>query len=337
MLIAGFDIGGTKCSVILADVKGEKIDFISRDEIPTEGNWKTIIDTLIEKISGSLHRFGLKQEDIKKAGISCGGPLDSKKGMIMSPPNLKGWDNVPICSYISEKLNVSASLMNDADACAVAEWKFGAGRGYENIIFLTFGTGLGAGLILNGRLYTGTNNMAGEVGHIRLSSEGPVGYGKRGSFEGFCSGGGIAQQAKTYFTEKLQMGLKCPLCPDFETVKELTAKDIVLAADRGDEDAIEILDRTGRYFGLGLSVLIDILNPEIIIAGGVFMRGHKHIEKSMAEVLEKEALALSLKHCKIVPSELNEKIGDYGAISAALCGLRHRGVQADLRHNVRGI
>ena len=119
----------------------------------------------------------LRSQQTAAVGISCGGPLDSKKGLILSPPNLPGWDNVPVTKLLSEALQVPAFLQNDADACAIAEWRFGAGQGCENMVFLTFGTGLGAGLILNGKLYQGASGMAGEVGHLRLFDNGHIGYG----------------------------------------------------------------------------------------------------------------------------------------------------------------
>ena len=125
----------------------------------------------------------------------------------MCPPNLPDWDNVPLVEMTEKRLGIKTILQNDANACAVAEWKFGAGRGTRNMVFLTFGTGMGAGLILDGRLYSGTNDMAGEVGHIRLAPKGPLGYGKKGSFEGFCSGGGIADLAKQTVLNKLSQGL----------------------------------------------------------------------------------------------------------------------------------
>ena len=122
--------------------------------------------------------------NLKRIGISCGGPLDSKKGMIYSPPNLPGWDKCLLQRYLQMKFGVETALQNDANACALAEWLMGAGRGTSNMVFLTFGTGMGGGLILNGRLYSGTNDLGGEVGHIRLAKDGPVGFGKAGSFEG---------------------------------------------------------------------------------------------------------------------------------------------------------
>ena len=164
----GIDIGGTKCAVVLGDekqiVKKIRFDTTSRDET-------------IDNIINAVDSMG-KADAI---GISCGGPLDSKRGIIMSPPNLPEWDDVHIVDMLTERFGIPAYLCNDANACALAEWKYGAGRGTENMVFLTFGTGLGAGLILGGRLYEGTSGMAGEVGHVRLSQFGPVGYGKMGS------------------------------------------------------------------------------------------------------------------------------------------------------------
>ena len=193
ILYAGVDIGGTKCAVTLGDDSGNilsKVKFETTDV-------KNTLNRISEEVS--------KLKNISSVGISCGGPLDSKRGIICSPPNLPKWDNVEICSLLKEVSGVPAFLQNDANACALAEWQYGAGKGCENMIFLTFGTGLGAGLILDGKLYSGTNDMAGEVGHIRLSPFGPVGFGKSGSFEGFCSGGGLKQigQNLTKFLLKL--------------------------------------------------------------------------------------------------------------------------------------
>lgn len=318
MYVIGFDIGGTKCAAILVYVSGGSVNFLERRQIATAGSWQSVLDKLISFAKGFIDCHSVDAEHLK-CGISCGGPLDSGKGLILSPPNLPGWDDVPICEYIKSKLNVSAVLMNDADACAVAEWKFGSGRGSSDMIFLTFGTGLGAGLILNGRLYSGANGMAGEVGHIRLSGKGPVGYNKQGSFEGFCSGGGIAKQAKTYI-EKLRVKGRTPLFAQDKDFDSITAKDVAEAANANDPDAVKIMNGVGKYFGKGLSVIIDILNPEIIVVGSIFVRCGHLIVKSMQKEIDKEALSRSAKVCKIVPAALSERIGDYGAVCAALAG-----------------
>ena len=151
MKILGFDIGGTKCAVMTANWDGKEIELLKKDKCQTDRSLTPtqIIDKLIAMADKILDG---KPEAI---GISCGGPLDSKKGVIMSPPNLPGWDNVEIVKQLEAHYGVPAHLQNDANACAVAEWKFGAGRGCRNVVFMTFGTGLGAGLILDGKLYSG--------------------------------------------------------------------------------------------------------------------------------------------------------------------------------------
>ena len=189
MYLLGFDIGGTKCAVITANYENGELELLARESIPTDRSVGPYV--MIDRLCALADTILKKRPEA--IGISCGNPMDSKRGVILSPPNLPGWDNVEIVRVLEERYGVHAYLQNDADACAIAEWRFGAGRGVQNMVFMTFGTGLGAGLILGGRLYSGTNGNAGEVGHIRLSPIGPVGYGKAGSWEGFCSGGGIAQ------------------------------------------------------------------------------------------------------------------------------------------------
>lgn len=211
----------------------------------------------------------------------------------------------------------SAYLLRDRTACARAEWQFGAGRGLRDIVFLTFGTGLGAGLILNGELYSGANGNAGEVGHIRLAEYGPVGYGKRGSFEGFCSGAGIAKIAREKITEKLQMGERPAICEGFAKLDSMTAKSLAQAAETGDSLAIEIYEESGKMLGLGLSVIVDIINPQAIIIGGVFSRSRELLWPHAEKVLRREALGASLNACKILTAELGENVGDYAALSVA--------------------
>ena len=308
----GFDIGGTKCAVCIGeDVKGELL-IKDKKIIPTDLSVSPY--EMIDRMCGLAEEM---TDKIDLIGISCGGPLSYEKGIIMSPPNLPGWDDVKIIEYLEERYGVNAYLENDANACAVAEWKYGAGCGCRNMIFMTFGTGLGAGLVLDGKLYRGANDMAGEAGHIRLDAFGPVGYGKAGSFEGFCSGGGIAQLGKIYAQEKMQMGKSVSFCKNYSELDTITAKSIAECANNGHEDAIEIYNTCGSMLGKGLSILIDILNPEIIVLGSIFQRSENLIRPKMQEVLKKECLRYSLDACTVVPAKLGDNIGDYAALSIA--------------------
>ncbi len=314
MYVLGFDIGGTKCAVITAEVSGGDIRLLKKEKCPTDLSVPP--EKMIEKLV--LMADGILERDPDAIGISCGGPLDSKKGIIMSPPNLTGWDNVAIVDIIEAHYSVRPKLQNDANACALAEWRFGAGRGCENMVFLTFGTGLGAGLILGGRLYEGTNGNAGEVGHIRLAPEGPVGFGKRGSFEGFCSGGGIAQLGLSMAQDARSNGKEPLYFKDGASQKDVSAASVANAARTGDETAREVYRESGRYLGRGLSVLIDILNPERIVIGSIFARSGDLLWEDAKREIEKEALGVSAACCEVVPAALGENIGDYAAIATAL-------------------
>lgn len=324
--VIGIDIGGTKCAVIFGRVdcegQNEKFEILERMHFATNdfNGPNQVIHKMIELIHELLEKNQLSSEQIAGIGISCGGPLDHVKGIIKSPPNLYGWDNVPIVKMIEDEFHIPTFIQNDANACALAEWKMGAARGYRNVIFLTYGTGLGAGLILNGQLYNGEDDMAGEVGHVRMTENGPVGYGKAGSFEGYCSGGGIAQVAQTKVLEKLQMGEKPAICPSLEQLDKLTAKSVADAAREGDPLALEIYETSGYYLGWGLAMLIDILNPEVIVIGSIFERSGDLLSKTMYQMIEKEALEISRKGCKILPAQLGDRIGDYAALSVAVHG-----------------
>lgn len=309
--LLGFDIGGTKCCASLGQYDGNRLIIRAKNMINTP-EYKTPEATLSQ-----LTKLAKQLSDgyaIEGIGISCGGPLDSEKGLLLSPPNLIGWDRVPIAEHFSKEFGVPATLQNDANAGAIAEWKFGAGQGYQDLIFLTFGTGIGAGLILNGQLYKGCSDTAGEVGHMRLEDYGPVGYGKSGSFEGFCSGTGIVQLAQTRLLELKQGGKHHPL----EAEHPLTAKAVFDHAKQGDPICLEICQVIGHMFGRGLSILIDILNPQAIIAGSIFSRNFDLLYPILCETLNKEALPVSRKRCKILPSALGESIGDMSALAAAL-------------------
>lgn len=284
----GIDIGGTKCAVVLGDENGKVLKKIRFATENFENTLKKIFDSVEE----------LWTDCVGAIGISCGGPLNSKTGVILGPPNLPGWDEVHITEMLTERFGVPAFLKNDADACAMAEWQFGAGKGHDNVIFLTFGTGMGAGLILNGKLYEGACGMAGEIGHVRLFDDGHIGYGKRGSFEGYCSGGGIAQY-----------GLG-------------TAAELAEGAATGNQEALDIWNQVGENLGRLLAILMDILNPEVIVIGSIYARSGNLMKEAMEQTIEREVLAPNRNACQVVAAELGESLGDVAALSVAIAGMK---------------
>ncbi len=300
-MLLGIDIGGTKCAVVSGDANGkikEKIKFSTAS-----------CEKTLEGIFEAVDRLGGGDA----IGISCGGPLDERRGIILSPPNLPGWDNIQIVDILEKRYGVPAAIRNDANACALAEWKFGAGKGCENMVFMTFGTGLGAGLILNGKLYSGSCGMAGEIGHIRLCEQGPAGYGKIGSFEGFCSGSGLFELGRSLAREYLQRGVS----PAFITNGDINGFSVASMADAarsGDKCAREVFDLCATMLGRGLAIISDMLDPEMIIIGSVFARCRDLLEEKALSVLRREALP---SNCIITVPALSESIGDVAALAVA--------------------
>lgn len=303
MYYLGIDIGGTKCAISVGKWFNEEITIEQRIEKPT----KTNPIEMFELFSYDIERW-IKEYNITFAGISCGGPLDSQKGVIISPPNLaKQWHGFEIVLHIEKRFGLKSKLENDANASAVAEWKFGAGKGSNNMIFMTFGTGLGAGLILDGKLYSGTNGNAGEIGHVRIEDKGPLAYGKEGSAEAFCSGGGIKSLAQVRAKEQ---GVVID--------EKITTKDIFEKARHGDSFCLSVITESAEKFAKVVSLLVDLFNPEIIVAGGVFMRNYDLFMSIIAPIVKKESLMDSYEVCKILPAKIGENIGDYAALAIAV-------------------
>lgn len=248
-------------------------------------------------------------------GVSCGGPLDRIRGIIQTPPNLPTWVDTPITSILQKEFTAICALQNDANAGAVAEHRFGAGKGAQNMVFLTMGTGMGAGIIVNGQLYHGASDLAGEIGHVRLTKSGPVGHNKAGSVEGWASGGGMAAIARIKIA---QCKTKSKISEVLKNDGTISAKDIAAAAYSGDALAKQIIRTCGKRLGAALAILIDVLNPERIVIGGLALRlGEDLLQPARAEI-KKEALAAAARDCEIVAAALGENIGDVAALCVAM-------------------
>ena len=302
-LLVGLDIGGTKCAVItgLMNEQGD-ITIEAREAFPTPKTQEEAIQHL-----GDLAEQMTAGREIAAIGISAGNPMDAEKGMLLNPPNLPGWTGISMTERMTQRFGAPARMENDANACALAEYRLGAGKGCTNMVFITFGTGFGAGLVLDGRLYRGTTGCAGELGHWRLSDDGPSGYGKLGSFEGFCSGGGMAQLAQTVALRYIQNGHP-PAYQQFDV------KTVAQAARAGDAAALEVFEICGSKLGQGLALVCDLLDVERIVLGSIYARCEDLLVKPMRKVLDRETLP---NHTAILPAALGEQIGDYAALTIA--------------------
>lgn len=316
--VIGLDVGGTKCAVLTADV-GEDIQILNkiRFETCTDLGFSYAKEKLFEAVRESI---AVSDRPVEAIGISCGGPLNSRAGIVQSPPNLPGWDDIPIVRMLEEEFGVPAFLQNDANACALVEWKIGAGRGAENMIFLTMGTGMGAGIIAEGRLLRGRSDMAGEVGHVRLAKHGPVGFNKEASFEGFCSGGGIARYAGILRSEWIAAGERVAWS---ETDAELTTKALAGYAKGGDEHAVRVFEAVGEKLGEALAIFADTLNPEVVVIGSVFARCEELLTEPMWKAIRREALPYTADVMKVLPAQTGEQIGDFAAVMVAQYGLEN--------------
>lgn len=306
-LLLGMDFGGTKTGLILGNTHGQ---VLRRIEIPTPADEP--FEPALEKITAAAQDLLVecRTEGLGvpvAVSVSVGGPLDIERGILYAPPHLAAWGEAPLKQRLEEEFSLPVYVEHDGNAGALAEFTFGAGRGTRNMIFLTMGTGLGAGIILNNQIYHGSTDMAGEVGHIRMAEDGPIQYGKAGSWEGFCSGAGLVSLAHWR-----QPGL---------WPADLTPREVIRLALDGNPDAREVVAESGRWFGRGLAVLVDILNPDAIVIGTLGVVLGDLLLEPAREVIRAEALPRAVAACRIVPAELGDRLGDIASLMAAILAL----------------
>lgn len=307
-VLVGLDLGGTKCAVSVGTEQPGGFRILRREALATP----TDQVEAMERLCALAERLR-EGEAVAGIGISAGGPLNAREGTLLSPPNLPGWKDLSLTRLASERLHAPCVLENDANACALAEWRWGAGQGSSLMAFLTFGTGLGAGIVADGRILRGASGDAGELGHWRLRDFGPSGYGKIGSFEGFCSGGGLRQLALTVGERYRQNGVT----PSYWSAETVSAKTVAEAARAGDAAAKEVFAICADALGHGLALLLDLLNPDCVVLGSVYTRCRDLLEAEMRAVLALETLPRTLGACRILPALLGDGIGDYAALALA--------------------
>ena len=303
----GLDIGGTKTAILEATLEpgAAQLPIHQRREILTHA--QDAFPITFERIGVEINEV---MAEAKRNGrtpsalsVSIGGPLKIEEGIILRTNHLPNWENVRLKDVLGERYGLPCHIEHDGNAGALAEFYFGAGRGAQNVIFLTAGTGLGAGLIFNGKIYRGTTDAAGEVGHMRIAEDGPVEYGKAGSWEGYASGSGLVKLAR----------LRKP----GRWAEPLTTRVLIQQALAGDTDARAVVHESGVNLGKGLAVLIDILNPEVIVLGSLAVALGELWLGPAREVVKREAIDILADACRIVPSQLGSTIGDVAAFMAA--------------------
>lgn len=313
--IIGIDLGGTNVYAVLIDIKGR---IYAEKHFPTMGEKGPdgVINNIILELNNIIKEAGIKFKDIWRIGIGSPGPLDSKKGIIFGAVNLPGWKYVKLKEKIEKETGVKTGVDNDANCAIYGEKWLGAGRKYDNIIGLTLGTGIGGGIILNGKLLRGVNYNAGEIGHMSLNPDGILcKCGARGCYEQYASASAIANFAK----QKIKQGRKSIIT---EIVKgdlnRITSKTVYEALLNNDQLAKEIWDEFIKYLAAGIANILNIFNPEvIIIAGGVINAGDK-LFLPLREAVKKQTFEIIYNAAKILPAKLGERAGAIGAAGLVL-------------------
>lgn len=309
--VIGIDLGGTK---ILSVCLNASLEVVGRDYRETGASDGP--DAVIRRITESA-RAAAGANPLRGAGISTPGPVNLKRGVVTTPPNLPGWRDVPLADLISRNLGVPAWIENDANAAALAEHRLGAGRGSQHMILVTIGTGIGGGLILDGRLYHGASGGAGEIGHMLVEPGGRLcGCGVRGHLEAMASGSALDAAARDIAASDPEgvVAVKAR-----RENAEPNARVLDDAAAAGDASARAAIERAGRYLGIGLTNLVNVFNPEVIVVGGSVRKSTLYLQTAV-DTMQRDAFAQHRADVRVVEAALN---GDEAAIGAALVALGH--------------
>jgi glucokinase len=306
--VLGFDLGGTKTALVEGTPAGH---ILQRVEMPTRAGepFDRTFPAIAVRAQRIIERAHGAGRQIAAISVSVGGPLRIDEGYLINPPHLPGWHNLALKARLAETFTgVPVAVEHDGNAGALAEFHFGVGKNrpdLKHLIFLTFGTGVGAGFIVNGTIVRGASDTAGEVGHWRLAEDGPPGFGKHGSWESFASGAGLVELAARMFPARWN--------------SQTLIRDLVDAMLADDAEALQVAGVAGKWMGRGLALLIDALNPDVIVFGSLGVVLGERILGPARKVIEDEALPQAAAACALMPSVLGKQIGDYAALMAALC------------------
>jgi glucokinase len=310
MAVLAIDIGGTKLAAGVVDSEGR---ILARGEVPTLA--KEGLEPVLGRIVGLgrdlLSRPEVSGVRVHRIGVGCAGPVDLKAGVVFNPPNLPGWVRVPLSDRLRQALGLPTVLENDANAAGLGEFRYGAGRGAQSIVYMTVSTGIGGGIILDGKIWHGLKDAAGEIGHMTVCPDGPLcGCGNRGCLEAMSSGTSIARRAR----EMLAAGRQSEL----NQVASPTSSDVVRLAQKGDPVASEIWDQAVRYLGIGVAAVITILAPERVIIGGGVTRAGDFLFEPLREHVRQRVKLVPVESVPILPATLGPDVGILGAAAVAL-------------------
>jgi glucokinase len=310
MAVLAIDIGGTKLAAGIVETEGR---ILARGEVPTlaaEG-LEPVLGRIVGLGRALLSRPEVADVSVHRVGVGCAGPVDLKAGIVFNPPNLPGWLRVPLIDHLQEALALPVVLENDANAAALGEFRYGAGKGARSIVYLTVSTGIGGGIILEGKIWHGLKDSAGEIGHMTVCPDGPLcGCGNRGCLEAMASGTSIARRAREAIAAGRQTGLS--------EIPALTSADVVRLALAGDVVAREVWDSAVTYLGIGVAAVITILAPERVVIGGGVAQAGDFLFDSLREHVRQRVKLVPVEFVPILPAALGPDVGILGAAAVAL-------------------
>lgn len=314
----GVDIGGTKIAAGSVDTEGAITESIFVPTLAEEG-FNTSISQIYSAIDDVLKVVDERGEKADGIGVCAPGPLDPMEGIVYNPPNLPGWDKVPLTDMISKRFGLPVILENDANAAGMAELIWGAAKGYKNVFYATVSTGIGTAVIIDGKIYHGKNGMAGEAGHVTIDYDSKVSCncGGTGCVEALASGMASANTFKRKICSGVIDGSGVLKMAGGD-VENITMKHIADAAAQGDEEALRSIREQGTLLGIWLAGMISVLDPEIVVIGGGVSLAGDLLFSSIRKSIPDNTINIFAADTPIVPAELRENVGILGAVSTFL-------------------
>jgi glucokinase len=308
--VLSVDLGGTKTIVAVVLPTGKIISRRYYLTLADEGT-RAVIKRLLSAIKESIAQAKLRTTELIGIGIAAAGILDSRRGIVTTAPNLPGWHNVQLRDVIAARSGLATYLINDASAAALGEHRFGAGRGFDNLLYLTVSTGIGGGIIINGELYSGADGCAGELGHMTVEADGPQCHcGNFGCLEALTSGWAITKEAVT----RINQGERSSIIELVDSrLENITAETVAAAARGGDRLACDIVAKAADYLGIGLANMVNIFNPELIVIGGGLSKVGNMLLRPARKVIKERAFRLPAQSVRIVRARLGSNAGIIGA------------------------
>jgi len=317
-LYLGIDLGGTKIFTGLVSAAGEIIAQDYRKTRAKKG-LQVVLQRLTDSAVQVMQNAGVAPGDVQAVGLGAPGPVNLAKGVVVSPPNLPGWEKVPLRDLLEKRLEIPTFLENDANAAALGEYCFGAGRGSKQMIYITVSTGIGGGFILDGKLYHGADGVAAEIGHMTILPHGPhCGCGNQGCLEALASGTAIAREGRALLLRNLPTRIAELANQD---PKAVSAKLVAEAAQLGDPRAEEIIHTAMDYLGIGVANLVNLLNPELVVIGGSLTKLGETLFNPVRHAINRRTFPIAARRVQVVPAELGGRVGVCGAAAVAIRAL----------------